>query len=88
MGIMSPVLSVNCKYKKPTSFPDEITINAFVSEYTGFKLTISYIFKKDDVVVCEASSEHCFVGKDMKIVLLKNKYPELDQKLYSLVEQK
>ena len=88
MGIMSPVLSVNCKYKKPTSFPDEITINTFVSEYTGFKLTISYIFKKDDVVVCEASSEHCFVGKDMKIVLLKNKYPELDQKLYSLVEQK
>lgn len=86
MGIMSPVLSVNCKYKKPTTFPDEITINTFVSEYNGFKLTVTYIFKKGDVVVCEASSEHCFVSTDMKVVLLKNKHPELDQKLYSLVE--
>jgi len=88
MGIMSPVLSVECKYKKPTTFPDEITIETFISDYNGFKLTVGYVFKKDEVVVCEAKSEHCFVSTEMKVVLLKNKYPELDQRLYSLVEQK
>lgn len=88
MGIMSPVLSVECKYKKPTTFPDEITIETFISDYNGFKLTVGYVFRKDEVVVCEAKSEHCFVSTEMKVVLLKNKYPELDQRLYSLVEQK
>ena len=88
MGIMSPVLSVECKYKKPTTFPDEITIETFISYYNGFKLTVGYVFRKDEVVVCEAKSEHCFVSTEMKVVLLKNKYPELDQRLYSLVEQK
>lgn len=88
MGIMSPVLSVECKYKKPTTFPDEITIETFISDYNGFKLTVGYVFKKDEVIVCEAKSEHCFVSTEMKVVLLKNKYPELDQRLYSLVEQK
>ena len=67
MGIMSPVLSVECKYKKPTTFPDEITIETFISDYNGFKLTVGYVFKKDEVVVCEAKSEHCFVSTEMKV---------------------
>ena len=39
-GLVSPVISVNIDYKKPTTFADEITIAVRIVEVTPVKLLI------------------------------------------------
>ena len=41
-GIISPVLSVDCKYKESTTFPDEIEINVVLQSFGPVRMTLSY----------------------------------------------
>lgn len=64
-GIVSPVLSVECSYKKVTLFPEVISIEVKVLEFKGVKLKLGYIMKNlDNDIVCEASSVHGFLNKE------------------------
>lgn len=76
-GVVSPVISVTCDYKRPTTFPDVISIAVTVASCTSVKLTLSYIMKVNDTVVCKGTSSHCFLGKDGKPLFIKDAYPEL-----------
>ena len=73
-GIVSPVMSVTCNYKKPTAFPDRIVITLHVEELAHFKLRFGYTMKVGDTVVCTASSQHCFL-KDGRPVSLEETLP-------------
>ena len=85
-GIISPVTSVNCKYKSPTTFPDDIFIEVFVEEIWGVRLKLKYVMKKaDGTIACEAGSEHCFMDSTGRIIRLEKTYPELYQLLYDLM---
>lgn len=77
MGIISPVTAVECKYKQNTTFPDVITILVKVEEFKGVKLKLRYEMKKDDILVCEGYSEHCFLNKEGKIISLKKEYTDI-----------
>ena len=88
MGIISPVIGISCKYRKATTFPDELTIYTKVSEYNSAKLVMNYVFKnKNNEVVFEANSEHCFLDSNNKLVRMKRDYPEFDEKLKALIEE-
>ena len=41
-GVLSPVVSVSCKYKKPTSFADKIEIDVTVKDFSDAFLTVGY----------------------------------------------
>ena len=84
MGIISPVTAVDCKYKISTYFSDVITISVWVEEFKGVKLKIGYEMKRDDTVVCEGHSEHCFLNEDGKIINLKREYPDFYSVLTSM----
>ena len=45
MGITSPILEVNCKYKSGSTFGDSIEIETSIEKYNGIKVTIGYIMK-------------------------------------------
>ena len=78
MGIISPVTAVECKYKSTTTFADEVYIDVWVEEFKGVKLKIRYEMKKQDgTVACEASSEHCFLDTNGKIISLKRTHPQI-----------
>jgi len=78
MGIISPVLAVECEYKKSTTFGDVIEIEAVIKEFNGVKFAIEYEMKLagTDMVVCKATSRHCFLGADFGPVRLKREFPE------------
>lgn len=76
-GIVSPVTGVESKYKGNTVFGDVISIEVSVEEFKGIRLKLRYVMKKGDVVVNEASSEHCFLDTDGKIVNIKKVQPKL-----------
>ena len=40
-GIISPVIGVECQYKHPTTFNNEVRVKVGVAEFRGVRLTIS-----------------------------------------------
>ncbi len=83
-GILSPVTSVNCNYKKTTTFADKLVISVNVTEVTRVKLVISYTMSCRDEIVCTAESTHCFLSKDGRLVSISKQYPAFYDLLHSL----
>lgn len=87
MGIISPVLSVTCDYRKTTTFSDQVSISVSVKEFKGVKLHLAYEMKdKDGKVVCQGTSSHAFLSREGKPVRMKQEYPELFDALSKLVK--
>ncbi len=85
-GIISPVTAVECKYRVSTFFDDVITISVWVEEFKGVKLKLRYEMKREDVLVCEGHSEHCFLNAEGKIMNLKREKPAFYETLHGLTE--
>lgn len=79
-GVTSPVVSVECHYKRTTTFDDEIRIEVAIQKYTGVKLEMAYVMTNcaDDTVVLTASSSHCFIDPAGRPIAVKKVFPELD----------
>ena len=85
-GIISPVVSINCKYKHSTTFSEKVVITVSIEEYTGIKLKLKYTMKNSTgELVCEGNSEHCFVSKEGKILMIKKDFPKFHETLTSLI---
>lgn len=85
LGIISPVIGVECEYKNTSTYPDVLSIETQVIEYNGFKLKLQYTMKNQDgKLVAIGTSKHCFLSKEGKIVSIKKTVPELDEKLKEL----
>ncbi len=76
-GIISPVVSVDCHYRKTTTFDDIVNIEVSVLEFTGIKLKLGYKMYLDDKLVCDGTSMHCFLNSEGRPVRLKADYPNL-----------
>jgi len=83
-GIVSPVMSVECKYRASTTFSDLIDIHVSVDEFRGVVLKLSYKMHLGDTLVCEARSEHCFLNQEGHFIRMKRDYPELYDALTGL----
>lgn len=85
-GITSPVVSVNCEYKSPTTYSDEIEIEVTIEKYSGVKLSLAYVMKHSATgkVVALANSSHCFIDRDGRPIALRKKAPEFDEMLRNL----
>lgn len=77
-GIMSPVLSVEANYLRMVHFGDTVTVESYIKEYNGIKLTIVYEVTEDEtgMVHCRGISKHCFISKDGRPLSLKKSSPE------------
>lgn len=78
MGMSSPVLSINCTYKKNTTFDDIIHIKVRLKTYNGLRLTVEYEMTKEDEIVAVGESEHCFLNENGFPLRIKKECPELD----------
>lgn len=77
LGIVSPVVSVECQYKRTTTFPEVIHISVAIEEFKGVKLKLKYNMENDDgEIVCEGRSEHCFLDVSGKPIRLNKEFPE------------
>ena len=87
MGIVSPVLSINCQYKHHTTFDDVIAIKVCLKKYNGLRLTVGYEMMKNNEIVAMGESEHCFVSVNGMPIRLKKDYPEMDEILNKELEK-
>ncbi len=88
-GVVSPVKSVSCEYRKPCTFGDEIRVTVSVAGFNGVVLTIQYQMQqeKSGETVCEARSEHVFLSKEGHFVRLKRELPEFCAALEALLKE-
>ena len=87
-GIISPVLSVECGYKHPCTFGDELEVAVSLVEYNGVKMKFEYRMTKENGTrqVAFATSEHCFLSREGRVLIVKRAYPELHAALGGLLE--
>lgn len=79
-GVVSPVVSISCNYKSPTTFKDVIEVEVFISKMSDLKFDFTYIMRKDGKLVCEGQSTHCFTENGRPVVIAK-RLPELYERL-------
>ena len=75
-GVFSPVVSIQCNYKSPTTFKDIIEIEVAISKVSEMKFDFAYTMCVGEKVVCTAQSTHCFIENGRPVVLSK-RLPEL-----------
>ena len=81
-GIVSPVVSLSCNYKRTTTFKDLIETEVKVAEMSELKISFAYVMKVAGKLVCSASSTHCFLDEGRPVVL-RDRFPQL----YALIRE-
>ena len=82
-GVVSPVVSIECKYKSPTTFKDIVEVEVKLGSLSDLKFEFHYIMRKDGRLVAEGHSVHCFTENGRPVVIAK-RLPELT----ALLQQK
>ena len=87
-GILSPVIGVECQYKHPTTFGDEVKITVSVEAFRGVRLVIAYqmVSAATGEPVLTGKSTHCFTDPNGKPLILKKSFPQLDALLKRMAE--
>jgi acyl-CoA thioester hydrolase len=77
-NVFSPVISIQCEYKRPTTFKDVIEIEVFISHVTEMKFEFTYVMRVGEKIVCNGKSLHCFIENGRPVAISK-RLPELYQ---------
>ena len=85
-GIISPVLTVECEYKKSLHFGDEFAVLPEIMEFKGIRLVIRYTFTLAGETVATGKTSHCFLTPEGRPIALKHQFPEFDAVLKGLVK--
>ncbi len=89
LGIISPVIAVDGKYKKSTTFNDIVTVDVRISEFKGVKLKLIYeMTNQNGEAVFEGHSEHCFLDTKGKPMMIRNAFPDFYNAIMENYEQK
>ena len=77
-GIVSPVLTVECEYKKMIRFGDTARIVVELEKFNGIKMVVSYkVYLDSTGELCTVGkTSHCFLNRDNKPVSMKKSNPE------------
>ena len=79
-GIVSPVISVECKYRQMTRFGETVVITPLLKSYNSIRYVVSYEVRNKETGELNATGEtaHCFLNKDGKLTALKKELPDMD----------
>ncbi len=66
-GIMLPVISLNCNFKKSALYDDQLTITTFLKKTPNVKIEFDYEIKNQhDELICTGSTVLAFMNSDSK----------------------
>jgi acyl-CoA thioester hydrolase len=79
MGILMPVLSVECSYKRPLTFDEPFAVYPKITKFNGTTLHLSYriISRRTGEICVEGSSSHCFTDTELKPLRTRQRYPAI-----------
>ena len=79
LGIIVPVLGVNCQFRTMVKFGDTVDIHTKITKFTGLKMNIEYrvVDHATGMIRCTGESSHAFLDKEYKPIRMKRDYPDL-----------
>ncbi len=82
-GIISPVLSVECEYRKMVRYGEDVRIEVEIEKFNGIKLVVIYhVYNEQDGELCTwGRTSHCFLQADGRPVSVKKERPEFYNRL-------
>jgi len=83
--LMAPVLSVECKYKYPAKYDDEVTIKMKLSEFNGIKFKCQYEVICGEKTLVTGTSAHVFTNENMRPINISKNYKEVFEKMMSML---
>lgn len=88
MGIMTPLVELSCKYKKPAYYNQEVEVRTKIIEITPVKFTLEYnIYDMDENLINIGKTTLAWAdSKTFKIINLKKTNLELYKKFEELLE--
>ena len=88
MGVMIIVLGASCDYKISARFGDNVVIIPKISEFNGFKMTVTYrvLNKADGTLLATGETRHCFTDLNLKPVRTKKDYPDIYKLFYDFID--
>ena len=86
LGILIPVLGVQCDFKHHVTFNDTILINVSIKSFNGVRLVMQYSVteKISGNLVLTGETKHCFTDSNLKPINLKKHFENVYEKFYSL----
>ncbi len=84
--IYLPVIKVHCEYKKPAYYDDELRIITEINSLQELRIFFVYRIYRENLLVANGSSEHAFVNREGKPLLLHKHSPFLWKRLKKIVE--
>lgn len=88
MGIMTPLVELNCKYKMPAYYNQEVEIKTKIIKLTPVKFVVEYdIYDKNNNLINIGTTTLAWAdSKSFKIINLEKKYKDIYENLEKLVE--
>lgn len=88
LGLIVPVLGVECDFKATSTYNDILTIEPKITFFNGIKFTIEYRITSQEgkLVHCVGQSRHCFLDKNFKPTLIKKTYPKVYDFIMGMLE--
>lgn len=85
IGLLLPVVDVQCRFLQPARYDDEIVIITSIETHNGSKLAFFYEAKrkKDNQLLAKGSTTHLWTTKEMKRINIRRTHPEIYEKLES-----
>lgn len=86
LGILIPVLGVQCDFKHHVTFNDTILINVSIKSFNGVRLVMQYSVteKNSGNLVLTGETKHCFTDSNLKPINLRKHFENVYEKFYSL----
>ena len=87
-GVYSPVKSLSCDYRHPSTFGDTVSIRVAVESFNGVVMAIRYEMRNQaGETVCAARSEHVFLDREGRFVRMKRALPEFCAAIEAVIEK-
>lgn len=88
-GIMTPLVELNCKYKRPAYYNQEVEIRTKLVELSPVKFTVEYnIYDKDGNHLNVGKTTLAWASKEtFKVINIKKERPELYAKMEEILEK-
>lgn len=73
-GIILPLLSLECQYKKAAFYEDELIVQTKLTKVTNTKLTFTYRVLRGEEVISTGSTVHGIVDSKLRPIRLKRDF--------------
>ena len=81
MGLLLPLTGLDCRYKIPALYEDDLIIETSVVKLTAARISFGYRVLRDGTEIATGQTDHAFVGADFKPLNIKKHFPQVFETL-------